>query len=88
MFFRVNPFKGAYAIFAGLDQLMEFLVHFKFTDEEIEFVKTLLPQGQPDFFEYLQSLDFRCLTVRAPADGTTVFANEPIVIIEGPLGMC
>lgn len=88
MFFRTNPFGGSYAIFAGLDELMNYLVHFKLTDDEITYLKGTMP-GAPDaFFNYLRNLDFRCLTVRAPADGTLVFAGEPLVIIEGPLGMC
>lgn len=47
-----------------------------------------MPGAPEAFFTYLRNLDFRCLTVRAPADGTLVFAGEPLVIIEGPLGMC
>lgn len=43
MFFRKNPFKGTYAIFAGLDRVMDFLINFKFEDDEIEYLRTIIP---------------------------------------------
>lgn len=88
MFFRKTPFGGSYAVFAGLDGLMEYLVHFHFTDVEIDYLRKAMPYASEDYFEYLRSLDFTQLDVRAPEEGTLVFANEPLVIVSGPLGMC
>ena len=88
MFFRKTPFGGSYAVFAGLDGLMEYLVNFHFTDPEIAYLRKAMPYASEDYFEYLKSLDFKQLDVRAPEEGTLVFANEPLVIVSGPLGMC
>lgn len=43
MFFRKSPFDGKYAIFAGHDEVYEFLENYKFTDEHITYLKTLIP---------------------------------------------
>ncbi|KAH0575552.1 Nicotinate phosphoribosyltransferase [Spironucleus salmonicida] len=86
LFFRKNPFHGEYAIFAGIGQFMEFLVNFHYTENEINFLKQTLPNADPLFFEYLISLDYSMLTVKAPVEGQIVFANEPLLVISGPLG--
>lgn len=33
LFFRRNPFKGEYTIFAGLDDCLKFVRHFCYTDD-------------------------------------------------------
>lgn len=37
-FFRKNPFKGSYTIFAGLDEVLGFLSKYKFTEEHIKYL--------------------------------------------------
>lgn len=43
LFFRKNPFGGKFAIFAGLDEVIQFLKNYKFTDEHIEYLKATIP---------------------------------------------
>lgn len=38
VFYRKAPFDGSYAVFGGLDEVLDFIVNFKFTEEEIKFV--------------------------------------------------
>lgn len=38
-FFRTNPFKGKYTIFAGLDEVIQFISQFKFKPEHIDYLK-------------------------------------------------
>ena len=40
MFFRRVPDDGGYCIVAGLDQLIQYLKNLKFTDSDIEFLKS------------------------------------------------
>ena len=40
MFFRKIPDGGGYAIMAGLDQVIEYLDNLKFTDEDIEYLRS------------------------------------------------
>ncbi|MEC7839681.1 MAG: nicotinate phosphoribosyltransferase [Chlamydiota bacterium] len=92
LFFRTLPFKGGYAIAAGLENVIEFLKNFQFDSTDIEFLSTL--QGAngerlfcDSFFDYLKSMKFSC-DVDAVPEGTVVFPYEPILRIEGPLIQC
>jgi nicotinate phosphoribosyltransferase len=38
-FFRKSPFKGAYTVFAGLDEVTSFLKKYKFTEEMTTYLK-------------------------------------------------
>ena len=41
MFYRTNPCGGAFAITAGLEQMIEYIENLKFTDEDIEYLRSL-----------------------------------------------
>ncbi|KAF6151458.1 hypothetical protein GIB67_016270 [Kingdonia uniflora] len=43
LFFRKNPFGGEYTIFAGLEECIRFIANFKFTEDEISFLRSSLP---------------------------------------------
>ena len=38
-FYRKNPFKGNYAIFAGLDEVISFLSSYRFTEAHMLYLK-------------------------------------------------
>ena len=40
-----------------------FLERFRFTDEQIDFLKLDMPHAEPAFFEYLRALDARDVKV-------------------------
>ncbi len=82
MFFRSVPDRGGFAIFAGLEQLIEYLNSLKFDDEDIEFLKNKY-EFSPEFLEYLRNFKFSC-DVWAMKEGTPIFPNEPIVTVKGP----
>ena len=85
VFFRDMPFQNGYAIFAGLERIIDYLKNLKFTGSDIDYLRTL---GYPEtFLDYLANLEFTC-TVRSVREGDLVFAKEPIVQIEGPLAQC
>lgn len=84
-FFRKTPFNGGYAIFAGVEQFLDVLEHFQFTEVQIEYLKTYdLDDG---FLEYLTHMKNE-LVVKGFTEGRVVFANEPILEISGPLIQC
>ena len=84
MFFRHNPFTGGYAIFAGLQPTLEYLSQLQFTAADLAYLQTL-GIFKPAFLDYLKDFRFRG-KVTAPAEGTVVFANEPLITIEGGIG--
>ncbi|ESU35313.1 Nicotinate phosphoribosyltransferase [Giardia duodenalis] len=88
MFFRQNPFNGQYAVFAGLRDLLDFILDFRFSDDDISYLKLCLPDLDPGFFDYLKTLSWRQLELYAPKEGTIVFAGEPVIIVRGPLLLC
>ena len=87
MFFRTNPFKGEFTIFAGLEEVIKFLQVYRFTTDQISYLKSLLPHAEAGFWAYLSALDMSELRLYAIAEGTVVFPREPLLRIEGPLAL-
>lgn len=84
-YFRNQPFRNGYAVFAGLERIIHYLDNFKFTDSDIAYLREL---GYPeDFLTYLNNLKLE-ISLKSAQEGDLVFANEPIVQVEGPLAQC
>lgn len=83
LFFRHNPFKGGYAIFAGLEPALSYLEDLAFGDEELSYLDGL-KMFRPNFLTYLETFRFKG-SVSAPAEGSAVFAREPLITVEGGL---
>lgn len=85
-YFREMPFSHGYAVFAGLERLVNYLENLTFNDSDIAYLRGLevYPEG---FLEYLQNFEFKA-TVRSAREGELVFANEPLIQVEGPLAHC
>ena len=83
MFYRKNPDNSGFSIMAGVEQMVEYLTNLKFTDEDIDFLrsKNLFSEN---FLEYLRNFKFSC-DVWAVPEGTPIFPGEPIVTVRGPL---
>lgn len=85
VYFRKLPFSNGYAVFAGLERLVKYLQNLTFSDSDLAYLREL--GYKESFLDYLKHLKME-LTVRSAKEGDLVFANEPIVQIEGPLGQC
>lgn len=83
MYFRKTPDDGGFAIMAGVEQLIAYLNHLKFTDEDIAYLREKEMFSEA-FLEYLKNFRFAC-DVWAIPEGTPIFPNEPIVTVRGPL---
>lgn len=83
MFFRKIPEDGGFAIMCGVEQLVEYMQSIKFTDADIEFLrsKNLFCE---EFLDYLKNFEF-CCDVWAIPEGTPIFPQEPIVMVKGPI---
>lgn len=85
VYFRKEPFENGYAVFAGLERVVNYLENLSFSDTDLAYLKDL--GYNQAFLDYLSNMKL-ALTVRSAKEGDLVFANEPIVQIEGPLGQC
>ncbi|MEX0980968.1 MAG: nicotinate phosphoribosyltransferase [Bacteroidales bacterium] len=78
-FFRKLPFGGGYAVFAGLDVLLDTLENLKFDENDLEFLrKNDFPS---DFLDYLEKFRFNG-TIHSSREGDIVFPTRPVVTIE------
>ncbi|MFD2682480.1 nicotinate phosphoribosyltransferase [Bacillus seohaeanensis] len=82
LYFRKLPFGNGYAVFAGLEKVIEFLKNFKFSESDINYLRE---EGyQEDYLNYLKDIRFTG-SLRSMKEGELVFANEPILRIEAPI---
>lgn len=90
--FRLAPFNGRYTICAGLGTLIDYLLNFQFTKDDIDYLarltdtqgKLLFPES---FLNYLHQLKFSC-DIDAVEEGSVVFPQEPLIRVKGPLLQC
>lgn len=85
VYFRQEPFDNGYAVFAGLERVVRYVENLHFSQSDLDYLRQM---GYPEaFLDYLESLKIT-LSVRSAKEGDLVFANEPILQIEGPLAQC
>lgn len=80
MFFRKNPFKGGYSVFAGLEPLLKTITEFHFEKDDIEWLETL-GIFEKDFLDYLLQFKFSG-NIFAFKEGSLIFPNEPLIRVE------
>lgn len=83
VYFRKNPFGNGYAVFAGLERVIEYIEQFRFTESDIAYLRDEL-HYKDDFVHFLRSLSFTG-TIKSMQEGELVFGNEPLMRIEAPL---
>ena len=92
LFFRNNPFKGAYSVSCGLDYVINYLNNLKFSKDDISYLSNLKTENgkklfENKFLEFLKEFRFEC-DLDAIEEGRIVFPNEPLLRITGPLYQC
>lgn len=83
VFYRRNPDKGGFAIFAGLEQIVEYIENLHFAEEDIAYLRSLGIFTE-EFLVYLKDFEFRG-DIYAFPEGTIMYPNEPIITIVAPL---
>ena len=85
-FVRKLPRNRSYMVAAGLEQTIRYLLNVRFTDEQIQYLRsteTFSNVGE-DFFDYLKNFRFTGDVLAVP-EGTVLFPNESILRIEAPI---
>ena len=83
LYFRKLPFGNGYAIFAGLERMIDYLRNFRFSESDIAYLREELGYDEA-YLAYLKTIKFTG-SMYSMVEGELVFANEPIVRIEAPL---
>lgn len=83
VFYRRNPSGSAYAICAGLEQVIEYINDLKFEKEDIDYLRST-GTFQEDFLEYLSTFRFTG-DIYAIPEGTVVFPKEPLLKVIAPI---
>ena len=82
VFFRNVPDGGGFAIAAGLEQVIDYILHLEFTEEDIAYLRT---KGLfcEEFLNYLRTFRFTGDLWAVP-EGTPIFPHEPILTVRAP----
>jgi nicotinate phosphoribosyltransferase len=96
-FFRRYPDYGrhqaGYAVFAGLDPLLEWMEQVSFTDTDLQLLRSQVNAAghrrfDDDFLDWLGANGtFDQVIIKAVPEGRVVHASSPIAIIQGPLAI-
>ena len=82
IFVRKFPKNRNYLVSAGIDDLIEFLLNFRFTPDEIDYLRSLNLFSE-DYLDFLASMRFTGDMYAIP-NGEIYFPSEPVVVITAP----
>lgn len=83
LFYRKNPDKGGYAVFAGLEEVIGYIQKLHFSDGDIAYLRSLHKFSE-EFLEYLRHFIFTG-DVYAVKEGTPVFPYEPLIRVKAKI---
>ena len=83
VFYRKNPDDGGFAIFAGLEQVVEYITNLHFEKEDIEYLRSLNSFDE-GFLDYLSDFHFSGDMYAFP-EGTIMYPGEPVITVVAPL---
>ena len=83
LFIRQYPPHRGYLVFAGLEDVLEYLAGLSFSNSSLDY---LLSEGifSEDFLDYLGGIRFTG-SVRAMPEGRLFFADEPVLEVTAPI---
>ncbi len=83
VFYRRNPDGGGFAVFAGLEQILQYLEGLHFDKEDVEYLRSL-KMFDERFLEYLANFRFSG-DVYAFPEGTVMYPGEPVITVVADL---
>ena len=79
VFFRRNPDQGGFSVFAGLEQIVDYLDTLHFDKEDVDYLRSL-HQFDERFLRYLEDFRFHG-DVYAFPEGSVIYPGEPIITV-------
>lgn len=83
VFYRKNPDQGGFAIFAGVEQIIEYIEDLHFDADDIAYFSSLHLFSE-EFLHYLKNFRFKGDLYAFP-EGTVMYPNEPVLTVIAPL---
>lgn len=83
VFYRKNPDEGGFAIFAGLEQIIDYIQELHFSEEDIDYFRSLNMFSE-EFLEYLKQFKFSG-DIYSFREGTIIYPNEPVITVVAPV---
>jgi len=83
VFYRKNPDNAGFSIFAGLEQVVEYIQSMHFDEDDIAYLRSKKLFSE-DFLDYLLHFQFKG-DIYAMPEGTIMYPNEPIMTVVAPL---
>ncbi|KPV57685.1 nicotinate phosphoribosyltransferase [Paenibacillus sp. A3] len=80
-YFRKLPFGNGYAVFAGLQRIVEYIQHLRFDEASIRYLAEQEENYDPAFLEKLRQFRFTG-SLWSVEEGSLVFPNEPLIRVE------
>ena len=81
VFFRKIPDGGGFAVFAGLEQIVDYITNLHFEKDDIDYLRSL-NQFSEEFLTYLETFRFQG-DVYAFEEGSIIYPNEPVITVVG-----
>lgn len=79
--YRTNPFHGGYTVVAGLAHLVDFIEHFRYGEDEIEYLRSY--GFEEAFLQWLRTFRFEGHIYAMP-EGSVAFPGEVLLRVEAP----
>ena len=83
LYFRTLPPSRGFQIFAGLEDVLDFLDGFAIETADLDYLERR-GDFDPAFLQFLREINFTG-SVRAMPEGTPCFAQEPVLEVTGPV---
>ena len=83
VFFREHPSRSGYSVFAGLEQVIDYIKNLHFSYDDVEYLRSL-NLFNDQFLHYLSGFHFSGHIYAVP-EGTVIFPKEPIVKVIAPI---
>jgi nicotinate phosphoribosyltransferase len=84
VYFRKLPFGNGFAVFAGLERVVRYVLQLSFGEDEIAYLGRQEEAYESEFLDELKRFRFSG-DLFSVAEGTIVFANEPLIRVEAPI---
>ncbi|MGI5883978.1 MAG: nicotinate phosphoribosyltransferase [Candidatus Spyradocola sp.] len=83
LFYRKNPGNAAFAVAAGLEQVIDYIENLHFDADDIQYLRSLNLFDER-FFDYIRDFHFTGEIYAVP-EGTVVFPYEPLIRVKAPI---